>query len=158
MAWCVDLKCSDFDAIVAGTPELKARNRQNVVAFDAAAVETIEISFVLPPAYASGSNVTGTLWMYATSGTSNTVRARLAFERGNTDIDADSFDTAVEANATANGTSGILFSASFTLANGDLDDAAAGDNMRVQISRVGTDGTNDTMTGDAEYLRLVLSQ
>jgi hypothetical protein len=157
----VVLDCPAFDAVVAGSPELVSRNRHLVVAFDAAAVETIELSFRLPADYASGSNVTGTLTMLAASATTGNVRARLAFERiaaGAHDMDADGFATAVEANATADATSGESFAASFTLSNSNLDGAAAGDRMRVQISRVGTDGTNDTMTGDAQFIDLVLSQ
>jgi phage tail sheath gpL-like len=155
------LDCKNFDRIVAGSPELTARNNHLVVAFDAAALETIELRFRLPSDYASGSNMTGTLTMVSASATTGNVRARLAFERvqtGTLDIDADSFDADVEANAAANATSGITFTASFTLANGDIDGAAAGDWMRVRISRVGTDGTNDTMTGDAQFVDLVLSQ
>lgn len=155
------LQCKNFDAIVAGTPELVRRNRHILVAFDAAADETIELMFRMPDDYDSGANVTGTLTMVAASATSGTVRARLAFEyipAGSLDIDADSFDTAVEANATADATSGESFAASFTLGNGDMDAVAAGGWMRVQITRVGTDGTNDTMTGDAQFLDLVLSQ
>jgi hypothetical protein len=30
--------------------------------------------------------------------------------------------------------------------------------MRVKVSRIGNDGTNDTMTGDAQFKDLVLSQ
>lgn len=154
------LDCKNFDRVVTGSPELTARNGHLVVAFDAAAVETIEIRFRLPADYASGSNITGTLTMVAASATTGNVRARLAFERvqtGALDIDADSFDTAIDATAAAAGTSGIPFTASFTLANADIDAPAAGDLVRVQISRVGTDGA-DTMTGDAQFIDLVLSQ
>lgn len=157
----VSIPCSGYDAVVAGSPELMARNRHLLVAFDAAADETIECSFRLPADYASGSNVSGTVSMVAASATTGNVRVRLAFERvqaGTLDIDADSFDAAIEQNAAAAGTAGIPFSASFTIPNSDLDGAAAGDWMRVQITRVGTDGTNDTMTGDAQFKDLVLSQ
>jgi hypothetical protein len=154
----VHLPMDAFEAITAGTPELARRNNHNVIGFDAAAIESLTISFRMPDDYDSGTNVTGTLTMFAATATSGNVRARLEFERVNTDIDADSFDTAVEVNATANGTSGIAFTAVFTLANGDLDACAAGDLMRVKVSRVGNDGTNDTMTGDAQFKDFVLSQ
>jgi hypothetical protein len=157
----VVLDCKNFDAVVAGSPELVARNRHLLVAFDAAAVETIELRFRLPTDYVSGSNVTGTLTMFAASATTGAVRCRVAFERvqaGAHDIDADGFATAVDAtSATADATSGESFTCSFTLSNANLDGAAAGDVLRVQISRVGTDGA-DTMTGDAQFLDLVLTQ
>lgn len=157
----VVIPCSSFEAVVAGSPELVQRNRHMLVGFDAAADETIECYFRMPLTYNSAANLTGTLTMVAASGTSGTVRARLAFEyipAGTLDIDADSFDAAVEANATADATAGESFAASFTLANSDIDAPVAGGWMRVQITRVGTDGTNDTMTGDAQFRDLVLSQ
>lgn len=154
----VALPIDAFEAITAGAPELARRNNHNVVNFDAAAVESVTLSFRLPSDYNSGADVTGTVAMFAATATTGNVRVRLEFERVNTDIDADSFDSAIEANAAANGTSGIVFTATFTIPNSDLDGAAAGDLMRVKVSRVGTDGTNDTMTGDAQYKDLVLSQ
>lgn len=157
----VTLDITTFDRVVTGAPELKARNGHLVVGFDAAAVETIEKRFWLPSDYSSGSNVTGTVVMVATSATTGNVRVRLEFERialGAQDLDADSFATADEANATADATNGETFASTHTLSNADLDGAAAGDMMRVRISRVGTDGTNDTMTGDAEFIALILTQ
>jgi hypothetical protein len=86
----------------------------------------------------------------ATSATSGNVRWRVALERGNTDLDSDSFDTAAEANGNANGTSGIPTTTSISLTT--LDSVAVGESYRLRISRVGSDATNDTMTGDAELI------
>lgn len=158
MAWDLAIPLDGFEAITAGSPELARRNNHNVVNFDAATIESVTISFHLPAAYASGSNLNVSVRMFAATATTGNVRVRLEFERVNTDIDADSFDAAQEQNAAANGTSGILFSASFAIANADLDAPAAGDLMRVKVSRIGNDGTNDTMTGDAQFKDLVLSQ
>jgi hypothetical protein len=157
----VIIDCTTFDRVVAGAPELKARNGHLVVAFDAAALETIEKRFWLPSNYNAGADVTATVVMAATSATSGNVRVRLEFERdalGAQDMDADSFAGADEANAAADATSGETFASTHALSNADLDGAAAGDQMRVRISRVGTDGTNDTMTGDAEFIALILTQ
>lgn len=157
----VRIVCAWHDAVAAGSPEPVARNNHYMVAFDAAADESVICSFRMPATYNSGANLTGTLTMFAATATTGTVRARLEFEyvpAGSLDIDADSFDAAVEANATADATSGESFTASFTLANADIDAPVAGAYMRVKITRVGTDGTNDTMTGDAQFLDLVLSQ
>jgi hypothetical protein len=161
MAWDLTLLCSDYSSIAAGTPALVPRNGATYLAFDAAAVESAEYDFALPDSYASGSNVDWELRMVAATATANNVRVRLEFMRvqlGTDNVDTDSFDTAVEANAAANGTNGIEFAATGALANGDMDAPAAGERMRVRISRVGDDATNDTMTGDAQYFSLKLSQ
>jgi hypothetical protein len=161
MALFIAIPAEAYMAIAAGSPELKERNGHKVIGFDAAAVESVTFKAVIPSTYASGSNVTGKVRWLATSATSGNVRTRLEFERVNTagtDLDADSFATAVEANAAADATAGKLFEASFTLANADLDAVAAGDAVRIKVSRVGTDGTNDTMTGDAELYDLTFSQ
>jgi hypothetical protein len=86
----------------------------------------------------------------ATTATTGNVRWRVALERGNTDLDADSFDTAAEGNGAANGTSGIPTTTSISLTT--FDSVAVGEPYRIRISRVGSDATNDTMTGDAELI------
>lgn len=155
------IPCYAFERATAGSPELMERNGHKVVAFDAATVETLEFQRRMPSAYLTGSNLTVTVTMFAASATSGTVRVRLEWEYiapGTFDIDADSFDTAVEVNATADSNSGDSFAAVFTLANSDIDDQAAGGMFRLRLSRVGNDGTNDTMTGDAQFRDVVLSQ
>jgi hypothetical protein len=86
----------------------------------------------------------------ATTATTGNVRWRVALERGNTDLDADSFDTAAEGNGAANATSGTPTTTSITLTT--IDSIAVGEPCRLRISRVGSDATNDTMTGDAELI------
>ena len=75
---------------------------------------------------------------------------QVALERGNTDLDADSFDTAAEGNGAANATSGIPTTTSISIST--IDSVAVGEPYRIRISRVGSDATNDTMTGDAELI------
>jgi len=161
MAWNLPIHSVDFDQIAAGSPEMVSRNGHLLMAFDAAAVESLVYKAVMPEAYVSGSNLTVNVKGFAASATSGTVRVRLAFEYiadGAHDIDADGYDTDQEANATADATSGEMFSATFTLANADIDAIAAGGLFRVKVTRVGTDGTNDTMTGDWQLQVLILSQ
>jgi hypothetical protein len=157
----IALPVDEFEAITAGSPELVSRNNHKFIGFDAAAIESIVLSFRMPDDYATGSDVTGKVTMVAASATTGNVRVRLEFERiadGAFDVDADGFATAVEANAAADGTSGETFNASFTLSNANLDGVQPGELMRVKVSRIGNDGTNDTMTGDAQFKDLVLSQ
>ena len=129
---------------------LDTRNSIAVLDFDAAVDESAIFSGVIPENanLASGLSVRIT-WM-ATTATTGNVRWRVALERGNTDLDADSFDTAAEGNGAANGTSGIPTTTSISLST--IDSVAVGEPYRIRISRVGSDATNDTMTGDAELV------
>lgn len=150
-----------FARVVTGSPELVARNNHLLVAFDAAAVETIEFDLYIGLNYASGSNATCTVTGVFASATSNTARIRLEFEyiaAGAMDIDADSFATAVEANTTADSVSGESSAATFTLSNANMDLCVAGSWCRVRVSRVGNDGTNDTATGDWQFKLLTITQ
>jgi hypothetical protein len=127
---------------------LDTRNSVAVLDFDDATIESAIFPSIIPEAadLASGLSVRIT-WM-ATTATTGNVRWRVALERGNTEIDTDSFDTAAEGNGTATGTSGIPSTTSITLTA--IDSVAVGEPYRIRISRVGSDATNDTMTGDAE--------
>lgn len=129
---------------------LDTRNSVAVLDFDAATDESAIYPAIVPEAadLASGLSVRIT-WM-ATTATTGNVRWRVALERGSTDLDADSFDTAAEANGAANGTSGIPTTTSITLTT--IDSVAVGEPYRLRVSRVGSDATNDTMTGDAELI------
>lgn len=161
MSMFVQIPAECYMAIAAGAPELKERNGHKVIGFDAAVVESVTFKLALPGSYSSGSAVTCKVRWLATSGTTGNVRTRVEVERcnvGGTDLDADSFATGVEANAAADATAGKVFEASLSLANADLDAAAAGDAIRIKVTRVGNDGTNDTMTGDAELYDITLSQ
>lgn len=129
---------------------LDTRNSVAVLDFDDATIESATFPAIIPEAadLASGFSVRIT-WM-ATTATTGNVRWRVALERGNTDLDADSFDTAAEGNGTANGTSGIPTTTSITLTT--IDSVAVGEPYRLRVSRVGSDAVNDTMTGDAELI------
>jgi len=78
------------------------------------------------------------------------------FERGTTDIDSDSFDTATEANLTVSGTSGIATTVTVTCTA--IDSLVAGDPFRLRLSRVGNDGTNDTLSDTWQFRHVELRQ
>jgi hypothetical protein len=86
----------------------------------------------------------------ADTATSGDVRWGVAFERMNTDLDSDSFDTVAEGNGTANGTSGIPTVTEITITT--IDSIAAGDAFRLKVYREASDTTNDTMSGDAQLI------
>jgi hypothetical protein len=140
----------------SGAATLDLRGSHVVLDFDADANETTHFASVLPQHYAGGDLAVKLHWM-ATSATSGNVRWSAAFERleaNGPDLDSTGFQSAVEATAATNATSGKLTVTTLTLTA--LDDAAAGDAFRIAITRVATDGTNDTMTGDAELLAVEL--
>jgi len=129
---------------------LDTRNSVAVLDFDADSIESAIFPSIIPEAadLASGLSVRIT-WM-ATTATTGNVRWRVALERGNTDLDADSYDTAAEGNGAANGTSGIPTTTSISLST--IDNVAVGEPYRIRISRVGSDVDNDTMLQDAELI------
>lgn len=133
---------------------LDTRNSVPVLDFDAAADESAVFSATVPEGASLTSGIVVNLVWMATSATSGNVRWRVAFERRTTDQDADSFDTATEATDATNGTSGICETCEITCTT--IDSIVAGDSFRVRVTRVGTDATNDTMSGDAELVAVEL--
>ena len=129
---------------------LDTRNSIAVLDFDAATDESAVFVGIMPEAASLGSGLIVRLSWMATTATSGNVRWGVQFERSNTDLDADSFDTAVEATAAANGTSGILTTTAITVTT--IDGITAGDVFRLKVFRNADDATNDTMTGDAELV------
>jgi hypothetical protein len=128
---------------------LDTRNSIAVLDFDDAATESAVFVGILPEAAALGSGLIVSLRWMATTATSGDVRWSVAWEKSNTDLDSDSFDTATAATATADGTSGIVTVTNITCTT--IDSLAAGDLFRLRVQRVGGDGA-DTMTGDAEVV------
>ena len=128
---------------------LDTRNSVAVLDFDDATIESAIFPSIVPEAADLASGLSVRISWMATTATTGNVRWRVALERGNTDLDADSF-TAAEANGAANGTSGIPSTTSISLST--IDSVAVGEPYRLRISRVGSDATNDTMTGDAELI------
>ncbi len=81
----------------------------------------------------------------------------MAFERiapGGQDIDSDGFDAIQTVTDTTNATSGIVTRTSITFTQAQADSIAAGDAFRLRVTRDANAG-GDTMTGDAQILRVV---
>lgn len=136
---------------------IDSRNNHPVLDFDTTTQETAYFSGVLPADYAGGG-LTVSIFCAATSATTGTIGWDVAIERmdaSSLDIDADSFATAQTVTATTvPGTSGQLLKLSVNIANGaDMDSLAAGEAFRLRVRR---DVTNDTATGDAELLRVMV--
>ena len=135
---------------------LDTRNSIAVLDFDAASDESAIFSGVIPDYADLSSGLKIRLAWMATSATSGNVRWGVQFERCNTDLDADSFDTATLVTSAADGTSGIPTIAALTATA--IDSLAVGDTFRIKIYRDADDATNDTMTGDAELIAVEVQQ
>ena len=122
---------------------LDQRNSVACLDFSDTATESAVFVGIMPEAASLGSGLIVRLHWMGTAITGN-VRWSVAFERGNTDLDADSFDTATAATATTNGTSGIVTVTAITCTS--IDSIAAGDLFRLRVQRLGADAA-DTMTG-----------
>jgi hypothetical protein len=128
---------------------LDTRNSIAVLDFDDASTESAVFVGVIPEAASLGSGLIVSLRWMATTATSGDVRWSVAWEKSNTDLDSDSFDTATAATATTNATSGIVTVTNITCTS--IDSLVAGDLFRLRVQRIGGDGA-DTMTGDAELV------
>lgn len=128
---------------------LDTRNSIALLDFDDTTEEAAIFFGAVPEAASLGSGLKVRIHWMATSSTTGNVRWGAQFERGNTDLDSNSFDTAVEATTAAPGTSGIPTVTELTIPT--IDGLTAGDPYRVRIYRDTSDGA-DTMTGDAELV------
>jgi hypothetical protein len=142
----------------SGFATLDNRNNHPVLDFDAGATETAIFSGIVPRNYAAGGVTVYLTWMASTATGSNVIW-ETAFERMNTDLDADSFATAVQgAAAAANATSGITTVTAIAHTNGaQIDSVAVGEAFRLRVQRIGGDGS-DTMTGDAELVAVEIKE
>jgi hypothetical protein len=130
---------------------LDTRNSIAVLDFDDTAVESAIFLGIIP----EGTNLTSglaayTTWMATSATTGNVVWRAEWMDCNATDLDADSFALPVSAIGAANGVSGITTTTILSTTN--TNGLSAGDVFRLRISRVGSDGTNDTMSGDAELV------
>lgn len=139
------------------TPDV--RNSILVLDFDAATDESAVFAGVMPRNYAAGG-LTVTLHVMHSTATSGTSRWQAQFERMNTGQDSDSFATANSAACTANGTSGIISTATITFTDGaQIDGLLAGEPFRLKVTR-DADGTTgiDDATGDAELVTIEIKE
>lgn len=140
-----------------GYATINVRNGHPVLEFDAATTEGGAFSGILPRTYQGGGLTVYLHWMGAAATSGNVVWGT-AIERMNTDLDSDSFATQQTATGAANATSGIETVTSIAHSSGaNMDGAAAGDAIRLQVQRLGGDA-GDTMTGDAQLLLIEVKE
>lgn len=125
------------------------RNSTPILEFDDTLDESAIFIGIMPQGAKLASGLKVRIHWAAASATTNAVRWSVSFERMNTTIGADSFDTATAATTTTSGTNGVLAVTEITATA--IDGITAGDPFRLRITRVGSDGA-DTMTGDAQVV------
>jgi len=144
-----------LDAVPPATnfATLDTRNANNpipVLEFNDAIIETSSFIGIMPEAAVVSSGLKVRIHWMADTATSGGVRWAVAFEKLTHDLDDDDPAIAIEGTGTANATSGVPTITEITVASGSLDSVVAGDAYRLKISRIGNDGVNDNMSGDAQ--------
>lgn len=140
----------------ANSAGASSRNEHPVLVFDDTTSESVVFSSAISRDY-SGVDVIIDIDWVAETATTGGVTWGVEIERlnaGGPDIDSDSFNTQQTGTSTTNATSGIITRTSITLTNAQADAWAAGDSFRLRLQRVTSDG-GDTMTGDAQVLRVI---
>lgn len=130
---------------------LDTRNSIAVLDFDDTTQESAVFVGILPENSTLSSGILARVHWMATSATTGVCRWGVQFERMNTDLDSDSFDTATEAQSTTNITSGATTVTQLTCTS--IDSVSAGDLFRIKLYRDVTDAA-DTMVGDAEVIAM----
>jgi hypothetical protein len=138
----------DFQPPATNFASFDTRNSRACYSFDDTTDESILISGKVPQGALTTPSIRVYIEFKAATATSGQVKWEAAFEKGNTDSDADSFDTATANWTATNATSGI--STTLTLTCSTIDGIVAGDPYILKISRKPSDTTNDTMVGDAQ--------
>jgi hypothetical protein len=146
----------DNDPPSSSFATIDTRNGLAVLNFVDAAVTSAIFHGSIPEGADLTSGIDVIVSGMALSATTGAARIRVAFERGNTDLDSDSFDTAAEGNLTVAATSGQ--EATVTIRCTALDGLQAGERFRFQLARVGNDATNDTLSDTWQLRHVELRQ
>jgi len=147
----------------SNAPTIDTRNNHMVLDFDDTTQETCYFTGVLPRHYGGGGLTILLVWMAETATTGN-VEWETAIERHQddvTDLDSDSFATAQASGAVA--CASVSGEPQYTETNthtsgAQMDSLAAGESFRLSVARDADDGTNDTMTDDAELMRVEIKE
>lgn len=139
---------------------IDTRNSVPVLDFDDTTDESAVFGGVLPANYAGGGLTVTLVWM-ATSATTGDVRWDVQIERHEDDafdIDADGFAAVQSATGTTASVSGEQQYTDITFTSGAaMDSLAAGESYRIKVTR-DANHVADTMTGDAEALRVIVKE
>ena len=128
---------------------IDTRNSIMILDFDAAAREEAVFVSIIPEGAVLSSGLSARINWTASTATSGNCVWGVQYERMNTDIDSDSFDTGATATSATNATSGIITTTTITTTN--IDGLTVGNPYRIKVFRDAANGS-DTMTGDAELI------
>lgn len=135
---------------------LDTRNSVAVLDFDGGSTnESAVFTGVIPAGADLSSGIKVRIFWMATTATSGNCRWGAQFERCNTDLDSDSFDTATEVQTATSGTSGIPVVSEITCTA--IDGLTVGDLYRVKVYRDVSDAGDD-ITTDVELIAVELQQ
>lgn len=155
-------KPQDNEAPASAFATIDTRNAVFVLDFDADTDESAVFGGVLPSNYSGGGLTVTLVWM-ATTATTGDVRWDVQIEAHADDafdIDADGFAAAQSATATTASASAEQQYTDITFTDGAaMDSLAAGQSYRLKVTRDANNGSSlDTMTGDAELLRVIVKE
>jgi|GEM_PF-4696838 len=131
------------------------RNSIAVLVFNASTAQSANFVGWIPEGASLGSGVQVRIAWITTSSTTGDCVWRASIERGLTDLDSDSFATAVDVTTAASATSGIPITSAISLdSSAEMDSVAAGDFFRLRITRQAADGADTT--GEVQLLAVEL--
>lgn len=147
------------DAFIDGvvSPTLGIRNKTPTVDYDDGIQEFAYFEWIMPANYGAGNSMTVDLIWVAATATTGDVVWRVAFDRMNTDIDTDGFDTAKSVTTTTSGTSGIPVTSSISFTPTEMDNLAVNERFRFYVERNAI-AAGDNMSGDAQLIGVQLRQ
>jgi hypothetical protein len=144
---------------VINNPQPKTRGTHSVLAYGAASVQGIAWQRYMPQIY-SGDDLTLNIYWVAQTAILGDVVWAAAFEREEAghNVDTDAFAALqTAAVSTAPGVLGDIAVVSIPFTQAQADAVAAGEPFRLFIQRTG-DAVGDTMAGDAQIVRAVLTE
>lgn len=133
------------------------RNSIPLLEFDAATNQDAIFLGIVPEGASFSTGLKVRIFWTAATATSGDCVWEAAFERMNTDIDADSFASAQTTTTTTNGTSGVPNLTEITFNGSQIDGVVAGDMFRAKLTRNAAAG-GDTMTGLAQVIAVEIQQ
>jgi len=136
-----------------------ARNGHAILTYDDTTDENAIFEDTMNADYQTGTITANIDWVAATAIIGD-VKWDVAFETiapGGQDIDTDSFAAIQTATDNTNAISGVITRTTITFTQAQADAVAKGDAFRLKVTRDANAG-GDTMVGDAQILRVTLSQ
>lgn len=149
------------DAVLTATipPTQTLRNEREMLAYPNAVIASAYFTSAVPRNYVPSGPLRAKIFWVAATATSGDVRWSVAIERlepGGPNVDSDNFGGNELINSTT-AINGEINLAIISFTNAEADGIKAGNAMRIRVRRMGG-APGDTMTGDAQVMRVVIVQ